>query len=679
MTHGDPAALRRWEELAAEIRRHNHGYYVLDRPTISDQDYDRLFRELQELEAAHPTLRSVDSPTQRVGGAPLDSLERFSHPTPMLSLENSYEEADIRDWDARIRRKLGEQAPAQLSFLVEPKLDGIALELIYEAGVLAVGVTRGDGEVGQLVTPNVRTIRNLPLRLSAGEGPLPTRIAVRGEVVMTASGFQELNARRLSEGNEPYVNARNATGGLVRNLDSRIAAAAPLRFYAHSAGIAEGVTYQAQDGFMALVESYGFETAAGISSCVGIDEVLKALKSIGEQRADYAYDIDGAVVKVNSISLQGQLGFRSRAPRWAIAYKYAAEQATTKLLAIDIQVGRTGVLTPVARLDPVFVGGVVVSNATLHNEEELERKDIRVGDRVVIQRAGDVIPQVVRSLPERREGGEEAFEFPGLCPECGAEVLRQEDEVAVRCPNSAGCPAQVRTLVQHFVSRNAMDIDGLGDKLVAQLLDEGLIENLADIFFLDSKREALIALERMAEKSVDNLLAAIEHRRTAESHRILFGLGIRHVGETSARRLMQHFVTWEALQAAPRESLEECEDVGPIVAAAISEWFSQEPNQQLLERMRAGRVVFPDAPVVQAPEGSPFEGKTVVVTGTLESMGRKEAKEAIEAAGGKASGSVSARTDFLVAGDKAGSKLAKAQALGVAVLDEAAFVAMLGG
>ena len=672
------AVHQRWESLASSLREHNHLYYVLDRPRISDREYDELFRALRDLESVHPELKTADSPTQRVGGAPLDGLEKFAHPTPMLSLENSYEAGEIRDWDDRIRKLLGEDAPENIQFLVEPKLDGIAMELIYENGVLEVGVTRGDGEVGQLVTANVRTVRNLPLRLTCGDEPPPTRIAIRGEVVIPQEGFAALNLRRENEGLESYVNPRNATGGLVRNLDSRIAAAAPLRFYAHSAGIAEGLSYDSQSDFMSRARLWGFETAEGIASCSGMTEVLAQLDAIEGRRPHYPYEIDGAVVKVDDIALQEELGFRSRAPRWAMAYKYAAEQARAKLLAIDIQVGRTGVLTPVARLEPTFVGGVVISNATLHNEEEIERKGVRVGDVVIIQRAGDVIPQVVASVPELRSGAEQPFVFPTRCPECGTEVVQTQGEVAVRCPNSSGCPAQVRTAIQHFVSRSAMDIDGLGDKLVEQLLGEGLISSVADIFFLDEKRDDLIGLDRMAEKSVDNLLAAIEARRAAETHRVLFGLGIRHVGETSARRLMKHFVSWSALADASQEELEECEDVGPIVAKAIRAWFATESNPILIERMREGGVLFPDAEVAEVAEDSPFSGKTVVVTGTLEQMGRKEAKEAIEAAGGKASGSVSAKTDVLVAGSKAGSKLTKAQALGVRVLDEAEFLRWLG-
>ena len=680
MTELDLFAEQRWRKLAAEIDRHDHAYYVLDKPTISDRDYDRLFAELLALEAAHPELRREDSPTRRVGGAPLDGLEKYEHPTPMLSLSNSYDADDIRDFDARVRRLLDDDAPEELTWLVEPKLDGIAMELIYEDGLLAVAVTRGDGQTGQLVTANVRTIRNLPLRLRQVPGvPAPRRVAIRGEIVMTKDGFQALNRAREEAGLETYVNARNSTGGLVRALDSRQAAAAPLRFYCHSAGIAEGVSYDSQSGFMQLARDFGFGTADGVALCRGIDEVLVHLDRIEELRPRYSYDIDGAVLKVDSIELQEALGFVSRAPRWAMAYKYAAEQAETRLLGIDVQVGRTGVLTPVARLEPVFVGGVTVTNATLHNADELARKDIRPGDVVVVQRAGDVIPQVVRPLPERRTVDLAPFVFPTVCPDCGTPTVRPEDEVAVRCPNSLGCPAQLRVGIRHFVGRQAMDIDGLGEKIVEQLLDEELIADAADIFALDRHRAALLELDRMGDKKVDNLLAAIDEARGRQSHRILFALGIRHVGETSARRLLEHFGSWDALAGAATEQLEECEDVGPIVAAEVRGWFDQERNLELVARLRQRGVRFPDAERASVDEAHPFAGKAVVVTGTLEAMGRTEAKRAIEAVGGKSPGSVSAKTDYLVAGAKAGSKLVKANKLGVPVLDEEAFLSLLRG
>lgn len=675
MTQADLFVRQRWQQLAAQIAEHNHSYYVLDRPSISDREYDRLFRELQELEGAHPELGGADSPTNRVGGAPLDGLTRYEHPTPMLSLNNSYDPEEIREFEDRIRRMLGGSAPVTIPYLVEPKLDGIAMELIYERGVLAVAVTRGDGTVGQEVTTNVRTIRNIPLKFRGGEAP--ALLAVRGEVVMLKDGFQKLNQRRAEAGLETYVNARNSTGGLVRNLDPKLAAAAPLRFYCHSAGIAEGVDYPTQSGFMELARAYGFQTAGGIALCDGIEAAIAHLDVIEARRPDYEYDIDGAVLKVDLVDLQTRLGFVSRAPRWAIAYKYAAEQAETTLLAIEIQVGRTGVLTPVARLEPVFVGGVNVSNATLHNAEELERKDVRPGDRVVIQRAGDVIPQVVKSLPRTEERA--PFAFPEVCPACGTAVVQPEGEAAIRCPNQLGCPAQVRTGIQHFVSRGAMDIDGLGSKLVEQLLEEDFIRDAADIFTLDRHRTSLLMMDRMASKKVENLLTAIAEAKARDSHRLLFGLGIRHVGETVAKKVMQHFVSFAALEAATEEELAEADEVGPIVAASISGWFAQDDNKALIQKLRDAGVAFPDAEIVEVSGDHPFAGKVVVVTGTLEGMGRKEAQAAVEAVGGKSSGSVSSKTDYLVAGAKAGSKLKKAQSLGVEVLDEAAFLSLLGG
>ncbi len=675
MTQADLFVRSRWQQLADTINEHNNAYYVLDKPSISDREYDRLFLELQELESAHPELATADSPSSRVGGAPLDGLTRYEHPTPMLSLNNSYDAEEIREFEERVRRFLGGSAPATIPYLVEPKLDGIAMELIYTGGVLEVGVTRGDGTVGQEVTTNVRTIRNVPLKFRGATAP--ARLAVRGEVVMTKDGFQALNKRRAEKGDKTYVNARNSTGGLVRNRKPEEAAAAPLRFYCHSAGIAEGVEWASQSGFMELARAYGFQTARGIKLCEGIEQAIAHLDVIEGMRADYAYDIDGAVLKVDSAALQGRLGFVSRAPRWAIAYKYAAEQAETTLLAIEIQVGRTGVLTPVARLEPVFVGGVNVSNATLHNAEELERKDVRPGDRVVIQRAGDVIPQVVKSLPRTED--RPAFVFPETCPDCGTAVVQPEGEAAIRCPNQIGCPAQVRTGVEHFVSRLAMDIDGLGSKRVEQLLLEELIADASDIFVLDQHRSGLLMMEGMADKRVDNLLAAIDEAKGRTSARLLFGLGIRHVGETVAKKVMQHFVSFAALRAATEEELAEADEVGPIVAKSIATWFASEANRGLLDRMRERGVQFPDAEVVEVSGDNPFAGKIVVVTGTLESMGRKEAQAAVEAVGGKSSGSVSSKTDYLVAGAKAGSKLKKAEKLGIEVLDEAAFLALLNG
>ena len=666
----------RWQQLARELEDHNHRYYVLDAPVISDREYDRLFRELQDLEEAHPELRSPDSPTQRVGGAPLDSLVKYTHPTPMLSLQNSYDDAEIREFDQRVKRVLGEGATKQLRYVVEPKLDGIAMELIYEDGVLTVGCTRGDGPVGENVTENVRTIRNVPLRLRR---EVPGMLAIRAEIVMQAAGFQKLNARRISEGNAAYVNARNATAGMMRNLDPSLPAKAPLRFYAHSAGVADGLEYDGHAHFLELAQALGFQTATGISVCDGMDAVIAAIESIGDQRANYPYDIDGAVVKIDDHALQDELGFVSRSPRWAMAFKYPAEQARTKLEAIDVQVGRTGKVTPVARLRPVFVGGVTVTNATLHNADEIARKDIRVGDTVVIQRAGDVIPQVVASVPDERDGSEAVFVYPTACPECGTDLVRRQGEVDWRCPDEHACPAWQRGKLEHWAGRNALDIEGLGEKLIAQLLAAGLVHDVADLYTLETKRDAVIALERMAEKSANNLFLGIEQSRSARLHRILFGLGIRHVGESVAKRITSSLLTWSAIEQATQEDLEAVEDVGPIVAKAVRDWFADPHHADLVRRVRDGGVLFPDeeAPPEIAADAA-FAGKLVVVTGTLVQMTRKQAKDAIIAAGGKSPGSVSRKTDLLVAGPGAGSKLTKARELGVEVIDEQRLIELLG-
>ena len=666
----------RHQALSRTIEEHNHSYYVLASPTISDREYDRLFRELQDLEAAHPGLQTKDSPTLRVGGPPLDALVKFTHPTPMLSLQNSYDEEEIREFDQRVKRFLGEAEGKDLRYVVEPKLDGIAMELIYEDGVLTVGCTRGDGTVGEDVTENVRTIRNVPLRLRR---PVSGMLAVRGEVVMTAHGFQKLNQRRVAEGDAPYVNARNATAGLMRNLDPTLAAKAPLRFLAHSTGVHGGLTVTSHSGFLESAKALGFQLAEGITNCEGMDAVVSAIEAIGARRAEYNYDIDGAVVKIDEVVLQEELGFVSRSPRWAMAFKYPAEQATTRLLAIDVQVGRTGKVTPVARLDPVFVGGVTVTNATLHNAEEIARKDIRPGDRVVVQRAGDVIPQVVRALDDERDGTEVPFVFPTECPECGTALVRAEGEVDWRCRNEAACPAWQRGKLEHWASRGALDIDGLGEKLIAQLLAKGIVQDVADLYTLDGKSAMLSRLERMGEKSVDNLLDGIEASRQARLHRILFGLGIRHIGESVAKLITGKLLAWDAIESATLEDLVAVDGVGPKVAQAVVDWFADERNKDLVGRLKEGRLAFPaEEPPPAIAEDAPFLGKLVVVTGTLTEMSRGDAKKAIVAAGGKSPGSVSKKTDLLVAGPGAGSKLTKAQELGVEVIDEEEFLRRLG-
>lgn len=670
--------LRRWTELADTIRRHDHQYYVLDRPTIGDREYDALFRELVALEEAHPELSTDASPTRRVGGAPRTELGTFRHPTPMLSLQNTYDAAELREFDTRIRKLLAMPEAGLVRYVVEPKLDGIAMELVYDDGALTVAATRGDGEVGEAVTENVRTVRNVPLTLVGAASP--PRIAVRGEIVMTRDGFQALNRRRIAAGEEAYVNARNSTAGLIRNLDPKLPAGAPLQFFAHSAGVHEGPAPRTHQGFLQLALDLGFQIADGIAAAEGIEAVVAAVERIGAARATMPFDIDGAVVKVDDRETQERLGWVSRSPRWAVAYKFAAEQQVTTLLGIDIQVGRTGALTPVARLDPVFVGGVWVSNATLHNREEVARKDLRIGDRVVVQRAGDVIPQVVRSLPEERAEGAATWVMPECCPDCGSVAVEVEGEVAIRCPNAFACPAQARAAIQHFASRGAMDIEGLGEKIVEQLFEASLVKTPADLYALREKRVQVVALERMGELSAGNLLDAIDRSREQSLARLLFALGIRHVGESVARKICEHFGTWEALRSASLDTLQAAPEVGPVVAASVRAFFDDPAHQEPLERLWvACRLDEKRQERVAVVGGHPFAGKAVVLTGTLQTMGRDEAKARVLAVGGKSPGSVSAKTDFLVAGSDAGSKLDQAQKLGVRVLDEATFRAMLDG
>lgn len=664
----DPAG--RIARLQAEIRRHDHAYYVLDAPTVPDAEYDRLFRELQALEAAHPELASADSPTRRVGGAALPELAAVRHAVPMLSIrtETDTTAQGVRNFDARVRNALGlDLADAPVEYLGELKFDGLAISLRYEHGALVRAATRGDGETGEDVTHNVRTIRQIPLQLT---GAAPAVLEVRGEIYMRRDDFEALNARQRAAAEKVFVNPRNAAAGAVRQLDPRIAARRPLSFFAY--GIGEHVGFalpETQAGLLECLAAFGVPVCEHRCVSAGPDGLIAFHAHIAALRDTLPYDIDGVVYKVNRADLQRELGFVTREPRWAVAHKYPAQEEITRLLAIDVQVGRTGALTPVARLEPVFVGGVTVTNATLHNQDEIDRKDVRIGDWVIVRRAGDVIPEVVGPVLERREGELPRYDllaaYPS-CPVCGSHVVRGEDEAVARCTGGLFCPAQRKQALLHFAGRRAMDIEGLGDKLVDQLVDAAIVKSPVDLYRLGLL--ALANLERMGEKSAQNLLAAIDKSRNTTLARFIFALGIRNVGEATARDLARHFGQLDALLAADLEALQQVPDVGPVVAQCIVDFLAEPHNREVIEQLRAAGVRWEEGEPA-APAGH-LLGKTFVLTGTLPKLSRDEAKALIEAAGGKVSGSVSKKTDWVVAGAEAGSKLDKAQALGVDIVDE---------
>lgn len=665
------AAADRAAFLRAEIERHNHAYYVLDAPTVPDAEYDRLYRELEALEAEHPELRTADSPTQRVGGAPLPGLAAVRHAVPMLSIrtETDTTEQGVRNFDTRVRNALGlGPSDPPVEYLGELKFDGLAISLRYEHGLLVRAATRGDGETGEDVTHNVRTIRQIPLRLA---GRAPALIEIRGEIYMRRDDFDVLNARQREAGEKVFVNPRNAAAGAVRQLDSRIAARRPLSFFAYGLGEHTGFVLPAtQADLLERFADFGVPVCEHRSVSSGVDGLIEFHARIAALRNALPYDIDGVVYKVNRADLQRELGFVTREPRWAVAHKYPAQEEITRLLDIGVQVGRTGALTPVARLEPVFVGGVTVTNATLHNQDEIDRKDVRVGDWVIVRRAGDVIPEVVGPVLERREGEPLRFDllasYP-TCPVCGSHVVRGEDEAVARCTGGLFCPAQRKQALLHFAGRRAMDIEGLGDKLVDQLVDASIVKTPADLYKLGIL--ALANLERMGEKSAQNLLAAIEKSRNTTLARFIFALGIRNVGEATAKELARHFGSLDALLTADAAALQQVPDVGPIVAASIADFFSEPHNVEVVEQLRAAGLRWEEgAPA--APVSGKASGKTFVLTGTLPTMSRDEAKALIEAHGGKVSGSVSKKTDYVVAGAEAGSKLIKAQDLGVDILDE---------
>ena len=665
--------VERAQHLRAEIARYDHHYYVLDAPLVPDAEYDRLFRELQALEAAHPELQTPDSPTLRVGGAVLAAFAPVRHTVPMLSIrtETDVEASGAFAFDARIRRELRlTELDPPIEYSAELKFDGLAISLRYEDGLLVRAATRGDGENGEDVTAIVRTVGDIPLRLRGEEArALPKVLEVRGEIYMRRADFLRFNLEAEARGEKTLVNPRNAAAGSIRQLDSKIAATRPLAFFAYGLGEYEGWSIpETHAGVLNALACFGLPVCAERAVLQGPQALADFHARIGARRGDLLFDIDGVVYKVNRLDLQAELGYVSREPRWAVAHKYPAEEACTEVLGIDIQVGRTGALTPVARLAPVFVGGVTVTNATLHNEDEVRRKDVRVGDTVVVRRAGDVIPEVVRMLPERRPIMAPEFVLPKTCPVCGSHVVRGADEAVARCSGGLFCPAQRKQALLHFAARRAMDIEGLGEKLVEQLVDADIVRTPADLYRLGLL--ALANLERMAEKSASNLLEAIERSKTTTLARFIFALGIRNVGESTARDLARHFGALDALLEADEAALLAVPDVGPIVAQCLLQFLAEPHNREVIEQLRAAGIVFPEGEG-EAAELGPLAGKTLVLTGTLPQLARDEAKALIEAAGGKVSGSVSRKTHYVVAGSEAGSKLAKAQELAVPIIDEA--------
>jgi len=680
------SAAARVAALREELHKHAHRYYVLDEPTIPDAEYDKLFQELQALEALHPELASPDSPTRRVGGQALDQFASVRHAVPMLSIrtETDTEASGAQNFDTRVRKELGlTESDPPVEYVAELKFDGLAMNLRYEDGVLVQAATRGDGEVGEDVTQNIRTIRQIPLRLPKDVPPV---LEVRGEVYMRRDDFESLNEKQRekiaqgAKGEKTFVNPRNAAAGAVRQLDPGIAAQRPLSFFAYGLGEVTpkeegGPTFDTHFQMLLTLKSWGFPVAALTQTAQGAPELIAFHQKIARERDQLPYDIDGVVYKVNSLALQKKLGFVTREPRWAVAHKYPAQEQITTVLAIDVQVGRTGKLTPVAKLAPVFVGGVTVTNATLHNEDEARRKDVRVGDTVIVRRAGDVIPEVVSVLADKRVKDAPQFTMPRICPVCGSDAVREEGEADYRCTGGLFCGAQRKEAILHYAHRRAVEVEGLGDKLVEQMVDANIIRTLPDLYKLGLS--ALAGLERMADKSAQNLLQALEKSKSTTLPRFLFGLGIRHVGEATAKELARHFGKLDAIMDASEEQLLEVSDVGPIVAKSIRTFFDQPHNREVVEQLRACGVHWTEGePAARAPQ--PLSGKTFVITGTLPTLSRDEAKDMVEAAGGKVAGSVSKKTDYVVAGSEAGSKLTKAQELGVTVIDETGLLALLG-
>jgi len=669
MTADAPAA-REIARLREQIEHHNYQYYVLDHPEIPDAEFDRLMRRLQDLEAQHPELITPDSPTQRVGAQPLKEFAEVRHTIPMLSLNNAFSDEEAMEFDRRARERLDEE---RIDYVAEPKLDGLAIAIVYENGVLTRAATRGDGYTGEDVTLNVRTIEAVPLKLRGKK--IPPLLEVRGEVYMPHRGFAELNKRQEKRGEKSFANPRNAAAGSLRQLDPRVTAERPLSMYCYGVGEVRGVELPDRHSkILDQLRDWGLRVSPEIKRVRGIEACLDYHRELLERRDKLPYDIDGVVYKVDRIEQQEALGFVARAPRWALAHKFPAEEEMTKLLNIDVQVGRTGAVTPVARLEPVFVGGVTVTNATLHNQDEIERKDVRIGDTVIVRRAGDVIPEVVGVVKSKRPRSAKKFRMPKKCPVCGSEVERLEGEAVARCTGGLYCPAQRREAIKHFASRRAMDIEGLGDKLVDQLDEKKLVKDVAGLF--DLTLDQVAGLERMAEKSARNLLDALEKSKSTTLARFIFALGIGQVGEATARNLARYFGKLESVQKANLDELQQVPDVGEVVAESIHTFFRQPHNEEVIKRLRKAGVHWQDE--TPAAQGSqPLSGKTFVLTGTLSSMTRDEAKDRLQVLGAKVSGSVSKKTDYVVVGVDPGSKADKAESLGVEMLDEDGFRTLL--
>ncbi|CNG94188.1 NAD-dependent DNA ligase LigA [Yersinia enterocolitica] len=660
-------------QLRTSLRHHEHLYHVLDAPEIPDAEYDRLMQQLRELEAQHPELITNDSPTQRVGAAPLDAFDQVKHEVPMLSLDNVFDEESYLAFDKRVHDRLKRADP--LTFCCELKLDGLAVSLLYEDGELVRAATRGDGTTGENITANVRTIRAIPLRLQGDK--LPRRVEVRGEVFMPLAGFEQLNDEARRKGGKVFANPRNAAAGSLRQLDPRITAKRPLTFFCYGVGLLEGGELpRSHIQRLMQFKAWGLPVSDRVKLCTGSEQVIAFYRQVEQDRGGLGFDIDGVVIKVDSLDLQEQLGFVARAPRWATAFKFPAQEQITQVREVEFQVGRTGAITPVARLEPVQVAGVIVSNATLHNADEIERLGLRIGDTVIVRRAGDVIPQVVGVVMDQRPQDAKEITFPEHCPVCGSDIERVEGEAVARCTGGLFCAAQRKEALKHFVSRRALDVDGMGDKIIEQLVEKQYVENPADLFTLTAGK--LTGLDRMGPKSAQNLIVALEKAKQTTFARFLYALGIREVGEATAANLAAHFRNLENLRAADIEALKSVPDVGEVVARHVVNFLGEEHNQKVIEALEKV-ITWPEPQQIIAEEiDSPFAGKTVVLTGSLTILSRDEAKDRLAALGAKVSGSVSKKTDLVIAGEAAGSKLAKAQELGITVIDEAEMIRLLG-